>query len=426
MSDPRGMVAVMRRFSFLHAADLHLDTPFEGVGASFPEIAAALRDASLLAWDRLVEEALRRRVAFVLLAGDLYDGPERGLRAQLRFRRGLERLSAAGVEVFVVHGNHDPLEEGWSALRELPPGVHVFGSGEPSAVPVVREGRRIAVVHGVSYRVRAERENLARRFVRAPGEGLQIGLLHAHVEGQAGHDPYAPCSMADLRASGLDYWALGHVHQRQTLLSGATWAVYPGNLQGRSLKPTECGAKGAVVVHVADSAIERLEFVELAPVRFESVQVDIGPVGDLAALEAALLGAARGVEGASGVVVRARLVGRGALHADLLREGESFLQALREAGAGGAPWIFWERIERATAPPVDLEVLRARDDFAGELLREIASLRDSPAALEALAAEVDAELCRGDIGRVLGPCGDVAALLQEAEAHALERLGGEA
>jgi DNA repair protein SbcD/Mre11 len=426
MSDPRGMVSAMRRFSFLHAADLHLDTPFEGLGGSHPAVAAALRDASLAAWDRLVEEALRRRVAFVLLAGDLYDGPERGLRAQLRFRRGLERLSSAGVEVFVVHGNHDPLEEGWSALRELPAGVHVFGAGEPAVVPVVRGGQQIALVHGVSYRVRAERENLARRFVRAPGEGLQIGLLHAHVEGQAGHDPYAPCVVEDLRASGLDYWALGHVHQRQTLLSGATWAVYPGNLQGRSLKPTECGPKGAVVVHVADAAIERLEFVELAPVRFEWVEVDIGQVADLAALEASLIAAARGGEGNSGVVVRARLVGRGPLHADLLREGDAFLEALREAGSGGSPWIFWERIERATAPPVDLEALRARDDFAGEVLRELALLHASPAAREALAAEVDAELLKGDIARVLGPCGDVGALLHEAEALAIERLGGEA
>ena len=204
MSDRRGSVAGMSRFSFLHAADLHLDTPFEGLGAAHPQVAAALRDASLQAWDRLVQEAVRRRVAFVLLAGDLYDGPERGLRAQLRFRRGLHRLAEAGVEVFVVHGNHDPLEEGWSALRDLPPGVHVFGPGDPEAVPVVRGGRRIALVHGVSYATRAERANLARRFVRAPGEGLQIGLLHAHVEGQAGHDPYAPCSLDDLRASGTN------------------------------------------------------------------------------------------------------------------------------------------------------------------------------------------------------------------------------
>lgn len=428
MSDPRGKVGAMDRFSFLHAADLHLDTPFEGLGAVHPEVAAALRDASLAAWDRLVDEAIRRRVAFVVLAGDLYDGPERGLRAQLRFRRGLDRLAAAGIGGFVVHGNHDPLEEGWSALREFPAGIHVFRAGEPEAVPVVRAGRRIAVVHGVSYATRAERENLARRFARVPGDGLQIGLLHAHVEGQAGHDPYAPCSLADLAGSGLDYWALGHVHLRQTLASGSAWVVYPGNLQGRSLKATECGPKGAVLVHVSGIAVERTEFVPLAPVRFESVAVDIDGLADLAALEGALLGRLRAFGDCEGLVVRVRVEGRGPLHGDLLRAGPVLLDTLREAAAGSVPWVHFDRIEVASAPPVDRAALLARDDFAGTVLRRIDGLRADPAAWQALVASVDLELLRGSLARVVAPADSAehADLLREVEALAFDRLGGAA
>lgn len=427
LSYPRGILCHMARFTFLHAADLHLDTPFEGLGALHPSVAAALRDASLEAWDRLVETACRRRVAFVLLAGDLYDGPERGIRAQFRFLRGLERLAAAGIEVFVVHGNHDPVEEGWTAVRSFPAGVHVFAPGEPQAVEVVRDGRRIAVVHGTSFRRREERENLARRFRRAPGPGLQIGLLHAQLEGQQGHDPWAPCSLADLRASGLDYWALGHVHRRQVVVEGDPgWVVYPGNLHGRSFKPSECGEKGSVVVEVEHDRVAGVEFVPLAPIRFERIRLSIDGLPDLPSLVRALAERAEAVRGLRGTLCRAELVGAGPLHAEIVRSGEELLEALREATAPGDPWIAWDRIEAKTAPPVDREDLLGRDDFAGAFLRRLDALRGDGAELARLVAEIDAELGKGGIGRWIDPADDeeLLALLGAAERFAIERLGG--
>src|SRR3989304_3453460 len=119
----------MNRFSFVHAADLHLDAPFEGVGRVPPAVAELLRDASLDAWDALVRLTVERGAALLLLAGDIYDGEERGVRAQVRFRGGLETLAAHGVQVCIVHGNHDPLE-GWSAIDVWPPWVFVFGSAD--------------------------------------------------------------------------------------------------------------------------------------------------------------------------------------------------------------------------------------------------------------------------------------------------------
>ena len=120
----------MPDFSFVHAADLHLDTPFKGIGSTAPGVAEQLREASLTAFDFLVDLCLERRAAFLVIAGDIYDGPERGLRAQLRFRDGLARLSAAGIPSFVVHGNHDPVETGWSAI-----GGQLARTGARSSVP---------------------------------------------------------------------------------------------------------------------------------------------------------------------------------------------------------------------------------------------------------------------------------------------------
>ena len=104
------------RFCFVHAADLHLDTPFRGIGQVNARLGERLRDASLDAFDDLVQLTIDRRAEFLLLAGDVYDGADRGVRAQLRFLRGMKKLAFEGIPVFVVHGNHDPLD-GWSAIR---------------------------------------------------------------------------------------------------------------------------------------------------------------------------------------------------------------------------------------------------------------------------------------------------------------------
>src|SRR5690606_10264272 len=124
-------------------------------------------------------------------------------------------LADHGIRTFIAAGNHDPVEEGWSAIDEWPELVTIFPVDATGSVTVVRDGVALATVHGTSYGRRAVTENLAARFVRTEAPGTQIGVLHANVGGQPDHDPYSPCSLDDLTAIGLDYWALGHVHARQ-------------------------------------------------------------------------------------------------------------------------------------------------------------------------------------------------------------------
>jgi DNA repair protein SbcD/Mre11 len=183
---------------FVHAADLHLDTPFAGIARLDGDLAARLQRASLEAFEALVDLTLERDAAMLLLAGDVYDGAERGIRAQLTMHRELSRLAAADIRTCIVAGNHDPLD-GWSAIDSWPGLVTEFGATEPGIVEVERDGDLLAVVTGISYAQRDEHRNLARLLRRTGVDVLHIGLLHANVGSNPDHAPYAPCSVEDLR-----------------------------------------------------------------------------------------------------------------------------------------------------------------------------------------------------------------------------------
>jgi DNA repair exonuclease SbcCD nuclease subunit len=401
-------------FSFLHAADLHLDTPFANVGGFPDAVGEALREASLEAWANLVEEASRRRVAFVLLAGDLYDGAQRGIRAQRAFLQGVTRLAEEGIRTFVVAGNHDPVVEGWSAIRDLPELVTSFPAHQVESVEFEAGGEQV-MVHGISYATAATTENLALRFPAADRPGFHVGLLHANVGGATtGHQDYSPCSVEDLRAPGYQYWALGHVHGRR-VLSEEPWIVYPGNLQGRSTKPTEQGAKGAVVVSVHHGVASAPEPVALDRIRFQDLAVSIDRYRDVAALMDQLerLADPAAHQGRS-LVVRATIEGSGHLHAELApaaRQAE-VLEELRRRGTEGTPFVWWHSLTWRTRPVDSVVDLRRRgDDFAADLERSIAE-----AGPELVGSWRD--LLPNDLARELGallPAEDDQAIWQAAQ-----------
>lgn len=420
------------RFSFLHAADLHLDTPFHGIGQVSGRIGDALRDASLDAFDALIALAIREDVRFVLLAGDLYDGANRGIRAQHRFLKGLERLSARGIRTFIAHGNHDPLN-GWSAIKTWPPGVRVFGHEEverhairPSDTEGSGDEAPYATIHGISYAHAAMHANLSLRFRRGPEPGLHLGVLHCNVGNNREHDAYSPCSLDDLKSAGMDYWALGHVHRRQ-ILAREPWIVYPGNLQGRSPKPSEREPKGALVVSVSDGRIQEPRFEPLDRIRFAALEVDLAELDDLAGLQRKLQQEAEALQArhdGRSLILRARLMGRGALYSELRHPGrlDELLEVLRQEGDRPHGFLWWEDLRNDAAPALEREKLLLQGSFTSELLR----LQDARLA--------DRERMRGFVERrleqlsrfrgLLNPLDDaeVEALLREAEALALDLL----
>ena len=405
------------KFRFVHSADLHLDTPFAAIGRVAPEIAGRLRDASLEAFDALVGMAIDREASFVVFAGDIYDAADRGVRGQLRFLRGVERLGERGIPVFVAHGNHDPLD-GWSAMRRTPANLIVFGGEAVEARPVKRGVQLLAQVYGISYARRDVTENLALRFRRQEGPGLHVGVLHCNVGGQPDHPAYSPCSVAELARAGMDYWALGHIHQHMRLAEGRPWIVYPGSLQAG--KSSEVGPRGAVLVEAAGETVERVDFIELDRVRFAQVEVDISSEEDLHGLRTAILSRAAG-DGRD-LLLTVTLTGRGPLHCDLRRPGAvaGLLQDVRDELGIASPFVWVDRIVDRTRAELDREAIRRRGDFSADLTRVADALRADRQALAGLAAGLTLPP-RVDPGDVA----DLESLLREAEERALDLLESE-
>ena len=375
----------MARLRFVHAADLHLDSPFGGIRSEAPQhVADRLYRATFDAFENIISLCLRERVDALLVAGDIYDGADRSLRAQLRFIDGLNRLDAAGIRTFVCHGNHDPLD-GWEARLDLPASCVRF-SPEVTSEAVFPDEPRRAAVFGVSYPTREVRENLVPGFIPAlPAlpSGFNIGLIHANVGGHPGHDSYAPCSVADLVETGLDYWALGHVHTRQVLRWERPTIVYPGNPQGRN--PRETGERGVYLAEANDYGEVRLDFRPVDVVRWELLEVGIEGLETEQELLDALDRAVASCADASGgrpVVFRLSLTGRGPLNGWIRSAGttDHLLEQINDQHAGSAHWLWCERILVDSGTSVDRERAALRDDFAGDLARLGSSLLSDPEA----------------------------------------------
>jgi DNA repair protein SbcD/Mre11 len=375
--------------TILHAADLHLGAPLKSLGETLPaEAVSGIMERAVRAWDNLVDLALAERVDVVVLAGDVYDTADYEVRAQIRFADGLDRLTQAGVRVFVAHGNHDPRLEGMKPAAALPTGVTVFGADEPQLHAVELASGHLLHVAGVSFGTPAETANLARRFhgLSTPVAST-LGVLHANVGSIAGHDPYAPCTPDDLQLAPVGYWALGHIHLRQHHPLGAgRWWAYSGNLQGRSTKASECGPKGVLLVPVFDSGFGEPEFRRCADVQFERVPVDVSGCGDLGAAIDVVEQRLDGVFAEAGVgtlVARIRLTGRADAHGQLVdaRNAGTLLEALHHRLGTAGP-VAVVRVEVATRSSFDREQALRRDNLLGALLTrfdELSSLADGGA-----------------------------------------------
>ena len=242
----------------IHAADFHLDSPFDALN---PEQAVARRAEQRQILDRLVDLSRSTNADVVLLSGDLLDG-------DCVYQETIEALSHAlgqlQVPVFISPGNHDYYtHRSPYATNVWPSNVHIFCSGqiESHELPELN-----AVIYGAAFTSDGRGDSLLQGF-SAPDDGkLHLMVLHADVDSRQG-SRYCPVSTDDIAASNLDYLALGHIH----IGSGVQYAgnvpwAYPGCPEGRGFD--ELGPKGVLCGEVSHGRAE-LAFVPLCARQYQ-------------------------------------------------------------------------------------------------------------------------------------------------------------
>jgi exonuclease SbcD len=263
----------MKKISFIHAADLHLDSPMVGLKHLPTNIFTRVKESTFQALKKITVVAIEKQVDFVVLAGDLFDGEDRSLRAQSRFRTEMLKLAVMEIPVYIVHGNHDHLNGSWVHL-DMPTNVHVFHSEVETKLLQTKSGE-VVHLYGFSYAMRHVFARKIDDYKKAEGADFHIGILHGNESTGTDHDNYAPFTVKDLLEKDFDYWALGHIHKRG-ILSENPPIIYPGNIQGRNNK--ESSGKG--IYHVTLTEMEAtMNFIETSDIIWEKYIIDAASAG---------------------------------------------------------------------------------------------------------------------------------------------------
>lgn len=365
---------------FIHAADIHLDSPLVGLSAYQDAPAELLRLATRRAFENLVDEAIVEEVDFMVIAGDLYDGPWRDFNTGLFFAREMGRLNAANIPVYLLMGNHDAESEMTRRLV-LPPNVFKFDSKKPQTYRI--DSLRVAL-HGRSFKDAATTENLAATYP-LPVEGwFNIGVLHTALEGNSAHANYAPCSIAELHAKGYQYWALGHVHEHR-IISGNCTIAFPGNLQGRHIRET--GPRGALMVTATGTEVQTVDRFFVDVLRWHRLDVDVSGVSSMTdvitAVGRGLEDLLHGADADKPHAVRVTVSGACQAHAELFGLEAQLREEIKaQAVSLGSDRLWIEKVRLETIPFETQESIAMRADAVAELQTLLAG------------APTDAELLR--------------------------------
>ncbi|MDO6590036.1 DNA repair exonuclease [Loktanella sp. D2R18] len=348
----------------LHTADLHLDSPLKSLALRDPYMRDSVQTATRTALVRLVDTALSENVAALLIAGDLFDGAARSAKTAAFLVTQFDRLAAADIPVFYIKGNHDA-ENPITGEAALPANVHIFdGRGGKTQLP-----NTDIWIHGVSFRDRHAPDSLLDKFSAPVADAINIGMLHTSLAGAAGHDTYAPCTVADLQKMGFDYWALGHIHKRRVYCD-APWIVMPGIPQGRDIG--EAGPQSATMLEIVDGAITLRE-IPTAAVIFHTAEIDVTTLTGDDQLRGAIRTALRdNTTPDSTRILRLRLTGQSDRYWQILRDQSLWEETIRTlAHETGQIWI--DKVRFDLSPPAT-----ATHSATDELAEIMQAMRGEP------------------------------------------------
>ena len=367
---------------FIHAADIHLDSPLVGLYAYQDAPAELLRLATRSAFENLVDGAIAEEVDFMIIAGDLYDGPWRDFNTGLFFAREMGRLNAVNIPVYLLMGNHDAESEMTKRLV-LPPNVFKFDAKKPQTYKI--DKLRVAL-HGRSFKDAATTENFAATYPAPVAGWFNIGVLHTALEGNTVHANYAPCSVAELQTKGYQYWALGHVHEHR-IISGNCTIAFPGNLQGRHIRET--GPRGALMVTASDTDVMSVDRYFVDVLRWHRMDVNVSGLNTMtevvAAVALGLEGILRGADADKPHAVRVVISGACPAHAELFGLETQLREEIKaQAVSLGSERLWIEKVRLETKPIETEESISLRADAVAELQGLLAGASSDTALLTSM------------------------------------------
>nr|WP_309098939.1 DNA repair exonuclease [Fredinandcohnia onubensis] len=368
----------MDALTFLHIADLHLDSPFSGLTNLPSKVFKRVQDSTFTSLARLINIAIEQKVDFIIIAGDLFDGEDRSLRAQSRFRKEMERLQDHDIEAFIVHGNHDHLGGNWPHF-EWPSNVHVFQNENVEVIPYKKDGETVANIYGFSYAKKAVLENKTQFYEKKDGATYHIGILHGSKEGESSHSSYAPFLLSDLQQKGFDYWALGHIHTRE-ILSEDPPIIYPGNIQGRHKKET--GEKGGYLIKLSKAKTE-YTFFPTSDLIWENTTIDISELTSFDQLVDRSLSHLDSLrKETQGLFATIEYIGNGPLHAQLQENAiKADLLSLLNDEIEEKNFVYVVGLKQNFQIEINRQKLKQDSHFIGDLLENMETYQDFEQAL---------------------------------------------
>lgn len=251
----------------LATGDIHIGKRSSGINENPEEL------ATKETWKRLVDYVVKNEIDVLALSGDIVDKDNRFFEAIGPLQTGFQRLKQAGVEVFMVAGNHDYKVLNDIAASSQYENVHLLGeNGKWEVINYEKNGLQMQFI-GWSFFSQHHKDD---PFLSYSEDLIDhdlpvLGLVHGEVD--IPESFYAPIELGNLINSKVDTWVLGHIHKPTVLRDSSPYVCYPGSPHALSAKET--GKHGSVLITIEDKKRVETEMISFSPIRYESLVVDI-------------------------------------------------------------------------------------------------------------------------------------------------------
>ncbi|SHJ79082.1 DNA repair exonuclease SbcCD nuclease subunit [Anaerobranca californiensis DSM 14826] len=399
---------------FIHCADIHLDRPFSGLGFIDEVVQQKVLEGNKKAFENIINLAIKEKVDFLLISGDLFDSKNVSLESQILCQRYFKLLEGENIKVYIARGNHDP--QGTNLRISLPENVHFFSADKVETIFFQKDGETV-FIHGISFPKEKVEENLALKFPFAK-EGINIGVLHCEVGTGEG---YSPCNLGDLKEKNYHYFALGHIHKGE-ILSEEPYIVYSGTHQGKNIKET--GEKGCFLVSIEKGQVQ-IEFYKTGIIQWFCEEIEgsnLKNIDDLKdILEQKIQGIMENIRD-QGAIIRFILKGNSQLANISNEDLQDLVLSFNGEFPYNFPFIWVESIENNLKGEIDLEKLKEGDFFLATLLGIFEEIKTSPSLQEKLFSDIDV-LSKIDVRKIVGEI-DKVEILEKAENYLIQSLAG--